>query len=98
MQTCSLCHTQSADASSTCAKCGADLHEFSEAAQALLRLRSNPRVTAIRVVMAQDACPTCQEHARVFSKETAPLLPVAGCSHARGCRCSYEPILSEIYP
>lgn len=98
MQTCSRCHAQTADTSLTCPQCGADLHESSITAQTLKRLRNNPRVTAIRVIVARDACPACQQHAGVFSKEQAPLLPEEGCSHAGGCRCFYEPILSEVYP
>lgn len=98
MQTCSRCQTQSPDTSTVCLKCGADLIVESTAAQTLLRLRNNPRVTAVRVVIAKDACPACYEHAGVYTPQAAPLLPVAGCSHVNGCRCYYEPILSEVYP
>jgi hypothetical protein len=27
-----------------------------------------------------------------------PELPVRGCSHKNGCRCFYEPFLTDIYP
>lgn len=98
MQTCSRCHAQSADTALICSNCGADLHEVSVSVQTLKRLQNNPRVTSVRVVVARDACLSCQDHAGVYAKDKVPVLPVAGCSHDNGCRCFYEPILNEIYP
>ena len=98
VRTCSLCKAQSPDASDICRQCGADLARHSETAVALAALRANPRVRRIRVIVAQDACPACRQAERDHSKGDAPGLPVAGCSSPNGCRCWYEPALSEIYP
>lgn len=98
MQTCSRCNATSPDTSLTCPHCQADLKIFSTCAVALQNFRQNQRVTSIRVNVAHDACPVCYEARGTFPKETAPALPHEGCSHTRGCRCTYEPVLNEIYP
>ena len=98
MQTCSQCNAQSNDSALSCSNCQADLREFSYTAVALKRMRLNPRVKNVRLVVAHDCCPACQQAEGTFDKTLAPNLPVEGCSHALGCRCFYEPMLSEIYP
>lgn len=98
MQICSLCHVQSPDAVVVCSNCQADLKENSVSAVTLKRLQYNPRVRNIRLVVAHDCCPACQEAEGTFINEQAPRLPLEGCSHPMGCRCFYEPMLSEIYP
>lgn len=98
MQTCSKCYAQSPDTVTHCINCQADLKEFSITAVALKRLRSNPRVFTVRLVVTHDCCPACMEMAGTYDKDQVPSLPVEGCSHPRGCRCFYEPMLTEIYP
>lgn len=98
MRTCTLCKTTSPDTSETCTKCGSDLDEHSARAVALRDLRENPRVSKIRVIVAEDACPACRAIEREYTKEDAPGLPVSGCSHALGCRCFYQPRLLEVFP
>lgn len=98
MQTCSKCSAQSPDTASVCVNCQAELAEFSNSAVALKRLVGNPRVVNIRLVVGQECCPACREAEGTYTKENIPKLPVEGCSHALGCRCFYEPMLSEIYP
>lgn len=98
MQTCSKCNAQSPDSASLCVNCQADLSEFSMTAVALKRLQANPRVLNVRVVVAHDCCPACYLVEGTYPKDQVPRLPVEGCSHANGCRCFYEPMLSEIYP
>ena len=98
MQTCSQCQSICADAALTCPNCQADLSLYSIHAQTLKKLQANPRVTSIRIVVHHDACPVCREAQGVYPKDAIPALPVPGCSEAHGCRCFYEPILSEIYP
>ncbi|MEN4011041.1 MAG: hypothetical protein AB1453_15175 [Chloroflexota bacterium] len=98
MQTCSLCYTQSPNSALTCQNCKADLRELSTTAVALLKLKSNPRVLNIRLVVDDDACPACQEFSGTYQKENVPRLPVEGCSSPHGCRCFYEPMLTEIFP
>ena len=98
MITCSRCYTQSADLTTICPTCQADLREFSTAAVALQRLRNNPRVKWIRIAVPNDACPVCREIQGTYAKENTPLLPITGCSEKHGCRAYYEPVLAEVYP
>jgi hypothetical protein len=65
---------------------------------ALKRHLSNPRVMRVRISVMHDCCPACREVEGAYEKEQVPRLPVEGCSHALGCRCFYQPVLSEIYP
>lgn len=98
MQTCSLCYTQSPDSAQACLNCGADLSERSTTAVALQKFKANPRVLNIRLVVDDDACPACQEMSGTYPKDGVPHLPVEGCSSPQGCRCFYEPMLTEIFP
>ena len=95
MQTCSKCNASSPDSTLLCVNCHADLQEFSATAAALKRLNENPRVKAIRVTVAHDACPHCYELLKTYPKNDVPSLPHQGCSHENGCRCFYEPVLEE---
>jgi hypothetical protein len=74
------------------------LREKSTTAVALKAFQANPRVKNVRLMVAHDACPACKLMEGSYDKHQAPALPVAGCSHAVGCRCFYEPMLDEIYP
>lgn len=98
MQTCSLCYTQSPDTALECQNCGANLKQFSVSAVALKKLQENPRVRDIRLVVDDDACPVCQSMAATYPKDEVPVLPIEGCSSPNGCRCFYEPMLTEIFP
>ena len=98
MQTCSKCNASSPDLALTCVNCQADLGEFSVNAVALKQYLANPRVSLVRINVAGDACPLCYESRGTFEKDAVPRLPHQGCSHALGCRCSYSPVLNEIYP
>jgi hypothetical protein len=95
MQTCSKCNASSPDSAQTCIHCNADLQELSATAVALKRLQANPRVKSVRISVANDACPHCYELLKTYPKNKVPTLPHAGCSHANGCRCFYEPVLEE---
>lgn len=98
MRTCIQCNTLSPDTVSQCANCGADLSQHAATAAALADFRANPRVSRIRLITANDACPACRDAQGAFDKANVPDLPVSGCSHKHGCRCFYEPFLTEIYP
>jgi hypothetical protein len=95
VQTCSKCNASSPDTANACLNCNASLREYSATAVALKRLQVNPRVKAIRVTVAHDACPHCYGLLNTYPKDEVPSLPHAGCSHANGCRCFYEPVLEE---
>lgn len=98
MRTCTICRAQSPDTAEKCVKCGADLTVHSATAVALRQLRANERVSRVRLIVADDACPACRAAEGEFSKDRVAALPVPGCSHAHGCRCFYEPALVDIYP
>lgn len=98
MQTCSKCNAQSPDQTTHCVNCQSDLSEYSLTSVALKKFQANPRVRDVRLVTSEDACPVCAAHEGTYPKETAPKLPFEGCSHPGGCRCFYEPLLTEIYP
>jgi hypothetical protein len=95
MQTCSQCNASSPDYARACVNCNANLSEFSATTLALKRMQANPRLSAIRVTVAQDACPHCYELLKTYPKNKVPQLPHQGCSHENGCRCFYEPVLAE---
>jgi hypothetical protein len=67
-------------------------------ALALKKMRANDRVSLVRISVAHDCCPACAAVQGAYAKDSAPALPVEGCSHALGCRCYYEPVLTEIFP
>jgi hypothetical protein len=98
MQTCSICNALSPDSAVVCSNCKADLREFSVAAVALRNFQANPRVESVILSVADDACPACAQLQGTYSKDQAPALPVEGCSHPMGCRCFYQPVLTEVYP
>jgi len=98
VQTCTLCDHVNDDIARTCEQCNADLSEHSNFAQTLKKFRENPRVKGVRIAVNEDACPACQKMRGSYPLQTVPQLPVDGCSHPLGCRCSYEPWLDEIYP
>jgi hypothetical protein len=98
VQNCSLCNAQSPDTAKHCTNCKADLKEYSTTNVALKRIQENPRVESVILSVAADACPACQKYQGDYAKEQAPVLPIQGCSHPNGCRCFYQPVLSDIYP
>jgi hypothetical protein len=61
-------------------------------------LIENPRVGKLRIMVSADACPACQAKEGEYLKHSIPELPTRECSHALGCRCFYEPELTEIFP
>ena len=76
----------------------ADQWEASQAAQSLERMKANPRVKYIVIVVPEDACPACQNLTGTYPKDQVPRLPIEECSHPLGCRSYYLPFLDEIFP
>jgi hypothetical protein len=62
---------------------------------ALKHFKANPRIRAVRVSVAHDACSFCYTMLNTYPKDQVPPLPHKGCSHENGCRCVYEPVLEE---
>jgi hypothetical protein len=65
---------------------------------ALKKFQKNDRVLNVRLMVSGDCCPVCTAYEGTYDKNEAPSLPIEGCSHPKGCRCFYEPLLSTIYP
>ncbi len=98
MQTCTNCNAISPDEAIYCVNCHYDLREYSTTAVAIKRFRKNSRVHHVILSVSDDACPICQQLQGAYDKDEVPRLPVEGCSHKNGCRCFYQPVLTEIYP
>ena len=98
MQTCKKCNNQSPDTARLCSNCNADLSEWSETVVALKRIQENSRVIYVRISVSQDCCPICRQAEGAFAKESAPKLPIEGCSNGLGCRCYYQPVLEHVFP
>jgi hypothetical protein len=75
-----------------------DTWEYSPAAQSLERMKVNPRIKYVVVVVPEDACPACQNLTGTYPKDQVPRLPIEECSHPLGCRSYYLPYLDEIFP
>lgn len=54
--------------------------------------------TKVRILASQDSCPVCKAFEGAYEFDDVPELPHEGCSHASGCRCSYEPVLDRFGP
>jgi hypothetical protein len=65
---------------------------------ALKKFQENQRVKNVRLIVTEDCCPVCAAYEGTYDKHEAPPLPIEGCSHSKGCRCFYEPMLTTIYP
>ena len=75
-----------------------DEWENSPAAKSLDRMKANPRIKYIVVIVPEDACPACQDLTGTYPKDQVPRLPIEKCSHPLGCRSYYLPYLDEIFP
>lgn len=75
-----------------------DMWDDSPAAQSLERMKANPRIKYIVIIVPEDACPACQNLTGTYPKDQVPRLPIEQCSHPLGCRSYYLPYLDEIFP
>ncbi len=98
MQTCTKCNALSPDEATHCVRCQSDLSEWSTTSVALKRYQTSKNVSLIYIVAADNCCPACREMIGGYPKDQVPKLPVEGCSHAKGCRCFYQPKLTDIFP
>ena len=61
-----------------------------------LGLKARGAIRGVRILTGSDSCPVCQAHAGViYHPDAAPAIPIAGCSHPDGCRCSYTPVMTH---
>jgi hypothetical protein len=64
---------------------------------ALERIR-NGLATRVRILANKDCCPICLDHEGAYEFDEVPELPLEGCSHPKGCRCFYAPVLDRFGP
>ncbi len=69
-----------------------------EQKEALTRIREGGIATKVRILANHDCCPACNVMAGAYEFDAVPELPIEGCSHPQGCRCSYAPILDRYGP
>ena len=65
--------------------------------ESLERIRSG-LATRVRILASRDSCPVCKANEGAYEFDDVPELPLEGCSHPRGCRCHYEPVLDRFGP
>jgi hypothetical protein len=58
----------------------------------------NGLATKVRIMVHQDCCPACRAAEGAYEFDEVPELPLEGCSHPGGCRCSYQPVLDMFGP
>jgi hypothetical protein len=78
-------------------------HKFAKAASLVIgRKRSredlkgyseNECITRVEIMCNDDSCPKCKAACGEYLLKEAPLLPIKGCTHEDGCRCSYTPVV-----
>ena len=72
-------------------------HSATEHRETLERIR-NGLATRVRILANRDSCPVCKAMEGAYEFDKVPELPLGGCSHPRGCRCHYEPVLDRFGP
>ncbi len=75
--------------------------EYAESVLSRLRLatRAGGAIAGVKIVTAQDSCPTCVElAAEVYRPDVAPRIPIATCSTIGGCRCAYSTAMAYAIP
>ena len=75
----------------------ADVTRRAEQKKALENIK-NGLATRVRIMANRDCCPTCRAAEGAYEFDEAPELPLEGCSHPNGCRCSYAPVLDMFGP
>jgi hypothetical protein len=71
--------------------------KLAEQRTALEKIRSG-LATKVRILANRDSCPACRAVEGAYEFDDVPQLPVEGCSHPDGCRCSYAPVLDLFGP
>jgi hypothetical protein len=68
-----------------------------EQQKALENIR-NGLATKVRILTHRDCCPYCEAMEGTYSFDDVPELPHEECSHQKGCRCFYAPVLDFFGP
>jgi hypothetical protein len=60
-----------------------------------LGMKAGGAISGARILAGADCCPTCRALSDcVYDPDSAPIIPVAGCSAPGGCRCAYAPVMA----
>ena len=71
--------------------------EIARHRETLERIRTG-LATKVRILASADSCPVCKALEGAYEFDDGPMLPLEGCSHSKGCRCRYEPVLDRFGP
>lgn len=59
-----------------------------------LGMKAHGAIRGVRIITGSDSCPICRQYAgTVFLPDDAPIIPIAGCTQAGGCRCAYTAVM-----
>lgn len=64
----------------------------------LKKIRDGGVATKVRILVSQDACPSCRAVAGAYDFDEVPELPIEGCSNPTGCNAFYAPVLDRRGP
>jgi len=60
-----------------------------------LGIKAHGAIRGVRIIAGPDSCPACKSAADgVYQPDTAPIIPIAGCTHSEGCRCAYTAVMT----
>ena len=76
---------------------GADATKRATQKKALENIK-NGLATRVRIMVFHNCCPVCRAAEGAYEFDEVPELPIEGCSHPDGCRCSYAPVLDMFGP
>ena len=58
-------------------------------------IKSGGSIRGVRIIGGPDCCSASQAVAAdIYHPDSAPSLPLEGCTHPTGCRCAYRPVMS----
>jgi hypothetical protein len=61
-----------------------------------LGMKAKGSIIGVRILVSEDSCLACRNLAEaVYTPDSAPILPLAECTHVGGCRCAYTPVMSS---
>lgn len=59
-----------------------------------LGIKAKGAIRGVRIITGSDSCPICKAHeGQTYDPDCAPMIPIPGCTHTKGCRCAYSPVM-----
>jgi hypothetical protein len=90
---CPLCRTPNPEHALYCTACRRPLeNHYRHARVTFTHDYDNALINGVFLMRRTDSCPACQSlQGKTFLPWKLPRIPVVGCTHPDGCRCSYMP-------